>query len=109
MLIAMSQGGAFYITVTDRRVVALTGSQLSKTPTALAFVVPLSMVTEARFRGGLFGTGIFSITRMDGGRTRLRLRSNFKREGVVAQNALASGAGLTPLPQSPAIAPRGNF
>jgi hypothetical protein len=44
MLISMGQGGAYYVTVTDRRVIALTGPQLTKMPTALAFAVPRSMV-----------------------------------------------------------------
>ena len=109
MLIAMSQQGAYYVTITDRRLIALTGSQLSGKPSAVAFVVPLSMVSGAKYRGGLLGGGTFSITRIVGGRTRLRLTRYWKREGAVAQNALAPGAGLTPLPPSPTLVSPGSF
>ena len=109
MLIAMSQRGSYYVTVTDRRLIALTGPQLSQMPNALSFAVPHSMVTEARFRGGLLGGGTFIIRRVDGGLTRIRLTRFFKSEGQAAQAMLAQGLGLTPLPPLPAMTSKLNF
>jgi hypothetical protein len=109
MLIAMSQQGAYYVTVTDRRVIALTGPQLGRTPSTLAFAVPRSMVAEARFRAGLLGGGTFNLRRMDGGRTRIRLTRYWKREGAAAQESLVPGVGLTPLPPPPIVASSSNF
>ena len=109
MLIAMSQQGAYFVTVTDRRLIALTGPQLSLAPKSLAYAIPQSMVSEARFRGGLLGGGTFSISRMDGGRTRMRLSRFWKSEAIVAQALLAPGGGLTPLPPPPIMASRSRF
>ena len=109
MLIAMSQQGAYYLTVTDRRLIALTGPQLSTKPSAVAFVAPRSIVAEAKFRRGLLGGGTFSLARMDGGRTRLRLARSWKWEGAAAQETLAPGLGLTPLPPPPVVTSRSKF
>lgn len=100
-LIAASQGGAVFLTVTDRRVIALTGPQLSSTPNTLAFAVPRAMVSQARFRRGLMWNGSLDLRRLDGGGTRIRLTRWWTREGALAERALASGQGLTPLPPAP--------
>ena len=109
MLIAASQSGAYFVTVTDRRLIALTGPQLSRAPSALAFAVSRSIVTQAKFRRGILGSGSFSITRVDGGRMRLRLTRYFTSEGALAQETLAPGLGYTPLPPSPQISSKGGF
>jgi hypothetical protein len=109
MLIAMSQLGAYFVTITDRRVIALTGPQLSATPTTLAFAVPRSMVAELKFRRGIFWNGIVTITRMDGGRTRIIVNRWWRREGALAQQALAPGLGFTPLPPAPIVPTRSGF
>jgi hypothetical protein len=109
MIIAMSQQGAYFVTVTDRRLIVLTGPQLGLTPKSLAFAIPQSMVSEAKFRGGLLGGGTFSISRIDGPRTRLRLSRFWKSEAVLAHTLLAQGAGLTPLPPAPSVASTGSF
>ncbi len=109
MLIAMSQQGAYYVTITERRVIALTGPQLGGRPSALAFAVPRSMVAAAKFRGGLLGGGTFTLGRMDGGRTRIRLTRYWRREGAAAQESLVPGVGLTPLPPPPIVASKSSF
>ena len=109
MLIAMSQLGAYFVTVTDRRVIALTGPQLTTTPTTLAFAVPRSMIAELKFRGGLFWNGIVTINRVDGGRTRIIVNRWWRREAALAQQALAPGLGFTPLPPSPNLPSRSGF
>jgi hypothetical protein len=90
-LIAASQGGAYFVTVTDRRVIALTGPQLSATPRTLAFAVPRSMVSEVKFRRGMLWSGTLTISRVDGGKTRLRLTRFFTGEGALAAQVLAPG------------------
>ncbi len=109
MLIAASQSGAYFVTVTDRRLIALTGPQLSGAPSALAFAVPRSMVSEARFRRGMLWSGSFSVARVDGGRTRLRVTRYFTSEGAFAQQVLFPGLGSTPLPPPPNLPSRGGF
>jgi len=100
-LIAASQGGAVFMTVTDRRVIALTGPQLTSTPSALAFAIPRSMVAQARLRRGLLFNSSLDLERIDGGRIRMRLSRAWAREGALVQRALAPGQGLTPLPPVP--------
>ena len=109
MLIAMSQLGAYFVTITDRRVIALTGPQLSATPTTLAFAVPRSMVAELKFRRGIFWNGRVTISRVDGGRTRIIVNRWWRREGALAQQVLAPSLGFTPLPPSPIVPTRSGF
>src|SRR5579859_4550737 len=89
------------MTVTDRRVIALTGPQLTSTPSALAFAIPRSMVAQARLRRGLLFNSSLDLERIDGGRIRMRLSRAWAREGALVQRALAPGQGLTPLPPVP--------
>ncbi len=97
-LISASQTGAYYVTVTDRRVLALTGPQLTKQPDRIAFLAPRSMVTGARFRRGVLADS-FWLSRVTGEQNRLRLTRLWRPEAGYAEQVLAPGGMPTPLPR----------
>jgi hypothetical protein len=101
-LIAATQSGAYFLTITDRRLIVLTGSQFDSRPKALAFAITRSLVADARWRRGILGLpGVFRVKRLDGGWTVAAVPRSWKREAEAAYGLLAPTAGSTPLPATP--------
>ena len=98
-LIAASGQNLYLVSVTDRRVVVLSGTQLKGTASALHFAEPRAAVTEARYRGGLLGNGAFILRLVTGARTRIAVNRMWRQEARAASSLLAPGVGQTPLPQ----------
>lgn len=97
-LIAASQQGVYYLTVTDRRLIALIGSQFGGRPKTLAFAIARSMVAEVRWRRRIpWLAGALRVRRLDGGWTVAAVPRSWKLEAETAYRLLAPGAG-TPLP-----------
>ncbi len=101
-LIAASQSGAYYVTVTDRRVIVLSAPQLGGRPRALVFAVPRSMVTEVSDRQGIVRDTLV-IARVTGERNRIVFVRMWRQEGNLAQQVLAPGLFATPKPQLPML------
>ena len=101
-LIAASQLGAYYLSVTDRRVILLGGSQLVARPTTLVFAVPRSMISEVSFRSGIVRDS-FAITRVTGERNRLVVLRMWRAETARAQQVLSPGLLPTPMPAPPSL------
>jgi hypothetical protein len=101
-LIAASQTGSYYVTVTDRRVIVLAGPQLGMPPRELAFALPRAMVSWAKYSRFLL-TGSFTITRITGESIRMTLDRRWFKEGALAQSLLATGFTPTPMPPAPSL------
>jgi hypothetical protein len=102
-LIAASQFGAYFITVTDRRLIVLKGRQLTLKPSAVDFVAPRSMVAQASYKKGLFGQGVFQVTRSAGGRTTIQTTRLWAGEAAFAGRVLAAPSTVPQLPPSPTM------
>lgn len=101
-LIAASQTGYTYLTVTDRRAILLGGPQLGMAPRELLFAVPRSMVSEARFSKFLFA-GRFRLARITGETNRMTVDRTWHQEALQAQRLLDRGSTSTPMPAAPTL------
>ena len=101
-LIAASQSGAYYVTVTDRRVIVLSAPQLGGRPRALVFAVPRSMVTEVSYKQGIVRDTLV-IARVTDERNRIVVARMWRQEGLLVQHVLAPGLFATPMPQPPML------
>lgn len=101
-LVSASQGGAHYMTVTDRRVLMLSGPLLNLRPRVLDFAVPRSIVSATRYRSGILADSL-TITRVTGEASRLRVARFWRPEGRLAEQLLAPGLMSIPMPSPPRL------
>lgn len=90
--VAASRMGAVFVTVTDRRVIALIGGQYAGLANRIGLIEPRATVT-ARFRKGTFGFGAFSLKGMGGGSVSMRVPRAWRPEALMAIDRLAPSVG----------------
>lgn len=91
-LIAAGSTGAVFVTVTDRRVIAVIGGQFSGLASRVGLIEPRSSVT-AKFRKVLFGSGAFSINGLGGASVAMNVPRNWRPEAEMALGLLAPSVG----------------
>jgi hypothetical protein len=91
-IIAASSMGAVFVTVTDRRVIAVIGGQFGGLASRIGLVEPRSAVT-AKLRKVLFGRRAFSIRGMGGTAVAMNVPANFRQEAEMAFALLMPSAG----------------
>ena len=101
-LITNRQLRAYFLTVTDRRVIALLGMESDHRPQFLAFEVPRSAISEATYQNGIF-YDLLSISRVTGERTKLTVMRIWRGESALVQQLLAPGPTQTRMPASPTM------
>jgi hypothetical protein len=90
--IAASRTGAVFVTVTDRRVIALVGGQWSGLATRIDLIEPRSTVT-ARYPKGLLWRGTFTLKGVGGGSVLMRVPGAWRPEAGMAFALLAPSVG----------------
>lgn len=91
-VVAASRTGAVFVTVTDRRVIALIGGQYGGLANQIGLIESRSTVS-AKYRKGLFGVGTFSLKGLGGGSVSLRVPRNWRPEAQMAIGLLAPSVG----------------
>jgi hypothetical protein len=91
-IIAASQTGAVFVTVTDRRVIALRGGQFGGLANQVALIEPRSTVS-AKFPRGLFALRTFSLMGLDGKSVSIRVPKAWRPEAEMALQLLAPSVG----------------
>lgn len=87
-VVAASQTGAVFVTVTDRRVIALIGGRYGGLANRIALIESRSTVS-AKYRKGLFRVGTFSLKGLGGGSVSLSVQRNWRAEAQMAIGLLA--------------------
>lgn len=87
-IVAASQTGAVFVTVTDCRVIALIGGQYGGLANQIGLIESRSTVS-AKYSKGLFGVGTFSIKGMGGNSVSLRVPRMWRPEAQMAIGLLA--------------------
>ena len=90
--IAASRMGAVFVTVTDRRVIALIGGQFGGLANRTALIEPRSTVS-AKFRKALFGRGTFSLKGLGDSSVAMNVPRGWRPEAEMALAMLAPSVG----------------
>ncbi len=90
--IAASSMGAVFVTVTDRRVIAVIGGQFSGLASRIGLIEPRSAVS-AKFRKVLFGRGAFSIQGLGDTSVAMNVPRGWRPEAEMALQLLAPSVG----------------
>jgi len=90
--IAASRMGAVFVTVTDRRVIALIGGQFGGLANRTALIEPRSTVS-AKFRKALFGHGTFSLKGLGDSSVAMNVPRGWRPEAEMAFAMLAPSVG----------------
>src|SRR5712691_1595651 len=90
--IAATSTGAVFVTVTDRRVIAVIGGQFSGLASRIGLIEPRSTVT-ARYPKGLFGRGAFSIKGLGDTSVAMNVPRAWRPEAEMALQLLAPSVG----------------
>jgi hypothetical protein len=90
--IAAISTGAVFVTVTDRRVIAVIGGQFSGLAGRIGLIEPRSTVT-ARYPKGLLWRGTFTLKGSGGGSVSMRVPRAWRPEAEMAFAMLAPSAG----------------
>jgi hypothetical protein len=90
--IAASRMGAVFVTVTDRRVIALIGGQFGGLANRTALIEPRSTVS-AKFRKGPFGRGTFSLKGLGDASVSMVVPRGWRPEAEMALGLLIPSAG----------------
>jgi hypothetical protein len=90
--IAATSTGAVFVTVTDRRVVALIGGQWSGLANQIGLIEPRSTVS-AKYPKGLFWRGTFTLKGVGGGSVSMNVPRAWRPEAEMAFAMLAPSAG----------------
>ncbi len=90
--IAASRIGAVFVTVTDRRVIALIGGQFGGLANRTALIEPRSTVS-AKFRKALFGRGTFSLKGLGDSSVAMNVPRGWRPEAEMAFAMLAPSVG----------------
>jgi hypothetical protein len=90
--IAASRMGAVFVTVTDRRVIALIGGQFGGLANRTALIEPRSTVS-AKFRKALFGRGTFSLKGLGDSSVAMNVPRGWRPEAEMAFAMLAPSVG----------------
>jgi hypothetical protein len=91
-IIAASQTGAMFVTVTDRRVIALRGGQFGGLANQVALIEPRSTVS-AKFPRSLLALRTFTLTGLDGRSVSIRVPKVWRPEAQMALELLAPAVG----------------
>jgi hypothetical protein len=91
-LLAARGQNMFFVTVTDRRVIVLVGSESTGQPSSLRMAEARSAVPDGRYRNGLLGNGYFTIKLIGEGRLVMNVMRNWTREASVASELLSGGS-----------------
>jgi hypothetical protein len=89
--IAAASMGAVFVTVTDRRVIALIGGQFSGLASRIGLIEPRSTVT-ARYPKGLLLRGTFTLNGVGGGSVSMHVPGAWRPEAEMAFALLAPSA-----------------
>jgi hypothetical protein len=90
--IAASRMGAVFVTVTDRRVIALIGGQFGGLANRIALIEPRSTVS-AKFRKAPFGRGTFSLKGLGDASVAMNVPRGWRPEAQMALELLAPAVG----------------
>ena len=90
--IAATSTGAVFVTVTDRRVVAVIGGQFSGLASRIGLIEPHSTVT-AKYPKGLLWRGTFTLIGVGGGSVSMHVPGAWRPEAEMAFAMLAPSAG----------------
>jgi len=91
-IIAASQSGAMFVTVTDRRVIALRGGQFGGLANQVAFVEPRSTVS-AKFPRGFLALRTLTLTGLDSRSVSIRVPKVWHPEAEMALQLLVPSMG----------------
>jgi hypothetical protein len=91
-IIAASQTGAVFVTVTDHRVIALRGGQFGGLANQVALIEPRSTVS-AKFPRGWLGVRTFSLKGLDGRSVSIRVPKSWRPEAEMTLALLAPSVG----------------
>jgi hypothetical protein len=92
-IIAASQTGAVFVTVTDRRVIVLRGGQFGGLANQVALIEPRSTMS-AKFPRGLLALRTFTLTGLDGKSVSIRVPKSWRPEAQMALEMLSPSVGL---------------
>jgi hypothetical protein len=90
--IAATSTGAVFVTVTDRRVIALIGGQWSGLANQIGLIEPRSTVS-AKYPKGLFWRGTFTLKGAGGGSVSINVPRAWRPEAEMAFAMLAPSVG----------------
>jgi len=90
--IAATSTGAVFVTVTDRRVIAVIGGQFSGLASRIGLIEPHSTVT-AKYPKGLLWRGTFTLIGVAGGSVSMHVPGAWRPEAEMAFAMLAPSAG----------------
>jgi hypothetical protein len=92
-IVAASQTGAIFVTVTDRRVIALRGGQFGGLANQVALIEPRSTVSVKFQRALLTLPRTFTLTGLDGKSVSIRVPKSWRPEAEMALAQLAPSPG----------------
>ncbi len=91
--IAATSTGAVFVTVTDRRVIALIGGQWSGLAKQIGLIEPRSTVS-AKFRKALFGRRVFSLKGLGDASVAMNVPPSWRQEAEIAYALLSPSIGM---------------
>jgi hypothetical protein len=90
--IAATSTGAVFVTVTDRRVIAVIGRQFSGLASRIGLIEPRSTVT-AKYPKGLLWRGTFTLKGVGGGSVSMHVQGAWRPEAEMAFALLTPSPG----------------
>jgi hypothetical protein len=94
-LLAARGQNMFFVTVTDRRIIVLKGSESTGRPSSLRLAEARLTIQKARYKPGLLGNGYFTIKSASEGKLVMNVMRNWTSEVSVASQLLNAGKSQT--------------